>query len=155
MGCRPASAAPTVRPAKPDSVMGESITLFSPKRSRRPLVTLYLLPCQHAFYASFCQHSVTTPSSGRSSSCLSHSLIYQSTMYESNVRSIVLRNLLTQHKHLVVRLHLLGHGLIERLSHRHLLLSRGIASPCDNGGCDSWSAESWAESEARGRSEEP
>jgi hypothetical protein len=40
MGCRPASAAPTVRPAKPDSVMGESMTLFSPKRSRRPLVTL-------------------------------------------------------------------------------------------------------------------
>jgi hypothetical protein len=40
MGWRPASAAPTVRPAKPDSVMGESITLFSPKRSRRPFVTL-------------------------------------------------------------------------------------------------------------------
>jgi hypothetical protein len=40
MGWRPASAAPTVRPAKPDSVMGESITLFSPKRSSRPFVTL-------------------------------------------------------------------------------------------------------------------
>ena len=40
MGWRPASAAPTVRPAKPDSVMGESITLFPPKRSSRPFVTL-------------------------------------------------------------------------------------------------------------------
>ncbi|KAH0357911.1 hypothetical protein KCU83_g293, partial [Aureobasidium melanogenum] len=37
---RPARAAPTVRPVKPDSVMGESMTLFSPKRSSRPLVTL-------------------------------------------------------------------------------------------------------------------
>lgn len=42
-GCRPASAAPTVRPQKPDSVIGLSITLFSPKRSNKPFVTLYLL----------------------------------------------------------------------------------------------------------------
>ena len=42
IGCSPASAAPTARPAKPDSVMGVSMTLFSPKRSSRPFVTLYL-----------------------------------------------------------------------------------------------------------------
>ena len=41
-GCNPANAAPTVRPAKPDSVMGLSMTLFSPNRSSSPLVTLYL-----------------------------------------------------------------------------------------------------------------
>ena len=41
-GCKPANAAPTVRPAKPDSVMGLSMTLFSPNRSSSPFVTLYL-----------------------------------------------------------------------------------------------------------------
>ncbi len=41
-GCRPAKAAPTVKPQKPDSVIGLSMTLFSPKRSNNPLVTLYL-----------------------------------------------------------------------------------------------------------------
>lgn len=41
-GCKPARAAPTVRPAKPDSVIGLSMTLLSPKRSNNPLVTLYL-----------------------------------------------------------------------------------------------------------------
>lgn len=41
-GCRPASAAPTVRPQKPDSVIGLSMTLFSPNRSSNPFVTLYL-----------------------------------------------------------------------------------------------------------------
>ena len=41
-GCKPANAAPTVRPAKPDSVIGLSMTLFSPNRSSSPLVTLYL-----------------------------------------------------------------------------------------------------------------
>ena len=35
-GCSPASALPTQSPAKPDSVIGESITLRSPNRSRRP-----------------------------------------------------------------------------------------------------------------------
>lgn len=44
-GCKPANAAPTVRPAKPDSVMGLSMTLFSPNRSSSPLVTLYLMIC--------------------------------------------------------------------------------------------------------------
>lgn len=42
IGASPARAAPTARPAKPDSVMGESMTRFSPNRSRRPFVTLYL-----------------------------------------------------------------------------------------------------------------
>ena len=41
-GCSPFRAAPTVRPQKPDSVMGLSMTLFSPNRSSRPFVTLYL-----------------------------------------------------------------------------------------------------------------
>lgn len=41
-GCSPASAAPTVSPQKPDSVIGESITLLSPNLSKRPFVTLYL-----------------------------------------------------------------------------------------------------------------
>ena len=50
-GCSPANAAPTVRPQNPDSVIGLSITLLSPNRSRRPFVTLYLLStCQHAFF---------------------------------------------------------------------------------------------------------
>jgi len=39
-GCKPARAAPTVNPQKPDSVIGLSMTLFSPNRSSRPLVTL-------------------------------------------------------------------------------------------------------------------
>lgn len=42
MGCRPARAAPTAIPQKPASVMGVSITRLGPKRSSRPLVTLYL-----------------------------------------------------------------------------------------------------------------
>ena len=46
-GCRPASAAPTVRPQKPDSVMGESITRLSPNLSSSPFVTLYLFNHQH------------------------------------------------------------------------------------------------------------
>ena len=41
-GCKPANAAPTVRPQKPDSVIGLSITLLSPNRSSKPFVTLYL-----------------------------------------------------------------------------------------------------------------
>ena len=39
IGRRPAKAAPIARPAKPISVMGVSITRFSPNLSRRPLVT--------------------------------------------------------------------------------------------------------------------
>ena len=42
MGCSPARAAPTARPQKPASVMGVSMTRLGPKRSNRPLVTLYL-----------------------------------------------------------------------------------------------------------------
>ena len=41
-GCKPANAAPTVRPQKPDSVIGLSMTLLSPNRSNKPFVTLYL-----------------------------------------------------------------------------------------------------------------
>ena len=41
-GCKPANAAPTVRPQKPDSVIGLSMTLLSPNRSSKPFVTLYL-----------------------------------------------------------------------------------------------------------------
>ena len=41
-GCKPANAAPTVRPQKPDSVIGLSMTLLSPNRSSNPFVTLYL-----------------------------------------------------------------------------------------------------------------
>ena len=57
-GWRPASAAPTVRPQKPDSVMGLSMTLFSPNRSSRPFVTLYLSgnTSQHIYNASQPSH---------------------------------------------------------------------------------------------------
>ena len=40
-GCKPARALPTQSPAKPDSVMGESITLFSPNLSRSPSLSQY------------------------------------------------------------------------------------------------------------------
>lgn len=36
-------------------------------------------------------------------------------------RAVVLSNLLTQHKHLVVLLHLLRHSLVQRISDGHLL----------------------------------
>jgi hypothetical protein len=146
MGCRPASAAPTVRPAKPDSVMGLSITLFSPKRSRRPLVTLYLQTVSATIYFRVLPpcRDVSLPNFA-SFSCSSHTHAAQLTWCGSNIRSVVLRNLLTEHEDLVVPLHLLGHGLVERLSHRHLLLSRGISSSRDRR-CDSCCAESWSES---------
>ena len=41
IGLSPPKAAPTPSPAKPCSVIGVSITLFSPNSSRRPCVTLY------------------------------------------------------------------------------------------------------------------
>jgi hypothetical protein len=73
MGCRPASAAPTVRPAKPDSVMGESMTLFSPKRSRRPFVTLYLHAVSTSPMTKHCQQLQEVLSKNATTSCLSHS----------------------------------------------------------------------------------
>ncbi len=41
-GRSPARAAPTVNPQKPASVIGLSMTRFSPNRSSNPFVTLYL-----------------------------------------------------------------------------------------------------------------
>jgi len=40
IGLRPAMAAPTVRPAKPASVIGASMTLEEPNLPKRPLLTL-------------------------------------------------------------------------------------------------------------------
>ena len=60
-GCRPASAAPTVSPQKPDSVMGLSMTLFAPNRSSSPFVTLYLRCCFISIRKQF-QHSCNRPS---------------------------------------------------------------------------------------------
>jgi hypothetical protein len=53
-GCKPARAAPTVRPAKPDSVIGLSITRLSPNRSNRPFVTLYLFETQYSYSTYTC-----------------------------------------------------------------------------------------------------
>ena len=77
-GCKPANAAPTVRPAKPDSVIGLSMTLFSPNLSSSPLVTLYLI--QHVREVHDCE----APG--------------------GHLRSIVLGDFFTEYEHLVVRL---------------------------------------------------
>ena len=60
-GCKPANAAPTVRPAKPDSVIGLSMTLFSPNRSSSPLVTLYLFQISDVRQKSFLPGFGRTP----------------------------------------------------------------------------------------------
>lgn len=61
-GCNPAKAAPTVRPQNPASVIGLSITLFGPNRSKRPLVTLYLLGVSSSvgWFRRLEQHDQTT-----------------------------------------------------------------------------------------------
>jgi len=50
------------------------------------------------------------------------------------LRSVVLRDFLSQHENFVILLHLLGHGLIQCVSHRHLLGAAGcrIAPTPDN-----------------------
>jgi hypothetical protein len=64
-----------------------------------------------------------------------------------HVRSVVLRDLLSEHEDLVVALHLLGHGLVERLADGHLLLARGVSSPRDR-----WADGGGAEGRSEGRS---
>lgn len=166
-GCRPASAAPTVRPQKPDSVMGESMTRLSPNLSNSPFVTLYLCDCQlesnghdrsccsmlphcarahldvstvsqwYSLAQHYCTYDEIRYHSSRAMSqlllalcatfpALSHfshliSLRPSRTTPGSDLRAVILCNLLTQHKHLRVRLELLDQSLIQRISHRHLL----------------------------------
>ena len=64
-GCKPANAAPTVRPANPDSVIGLSMTLFSPNRSRSPLVTLYLFQALDLSYMPSFGPTLTLHCTGR------------------------------------------------------------------------------------------
>jgi hypothetical protein len=56
---------------------------------------------------------------------------------EVDSRSVVLGNLLTQNKDLVVSLHLLGHGLVQGLSDGHLLdAALGSIVPRDSDGTE-------------------
>jgi hypothetical protein len=105
MGLSPARAAPTAIPVNPISVMGVSMTLFSPNLSRSPLETY----CQWREEAI--EHLSSSKLSGR---------------HTHLVSTIVAGHFLSKDKDLVICLHLLFHGLVQGLSDGELIHSRSL-----------------------------
>lgn len=123
-GCSPARAAPTARPQNPCSVIGVSMTLLGPKRSSRPRVTLYL---QHQKQSGM-RLNWKRNRHGRKG---------------QNIRSIVLRNLLSQDESLLVAFQLLRKGLIQCITNGDLFGASFRSIP--PGMADRRNTESWTE----------